>query len=85
MIITHQKIDTINKKLEENNLRYTIHLSDTCGSQSMWIEADGLGESAKRRELMYTLISDYFKSIHAEIEFSWDHKSFHTKDRSVLI
>lgn len=84
MIITWNDISELNKKLKENKFKYIVHLSDVCGGQSMWIESLGAENNAQEIELLNILIKNYFKAIKAEVEFSWDKKSFWTKDRSLI-
>ncbi|KNZ41921.1 RDAC family protein [Acetobacterium bakii] len=83
MIITWDDIIELNKKLKENNFDYKVHLSDACGGQSMWIESLGGETNPEKIELLHVLIDDYFKAMKAEVEFSWDKKSFWMKDRSL--
>jgi len=83
MIITWDDISELNKRLKENNFDYKVHLSDACGGQSMWIESLGGESNPQKIELLHVLIDDYFKALKAEVEFSWDKKSFWMKDRSL--
>ncbi|MBK5244496.1 MAG: hypothetical protein JJE18_05655 [Eubacteriaceae bacterium] len=82
MILTWNDIIDLNKKVKENNFDYKVHLSDACGGQSMWIEALSGKSKPEEIESLSLLIQDYFTGINAEVVFSWDKKSFWTKDRA---
>lgn len=84
MIITWDNISEINRRIQENELAYKVHLSDACGGQSMWIESIEKNNSFEELDDLNKLINDYFLEIRAEVEFSWDKKSFWTKDRSLV-
>lgn len=85
MIITWNEIIEVNRRIKEKGLKYKVHLSDSCGGQSMWIEPlEEVKNLGKELEELHVLIVDYFKEVKADIEFSWDKKSFWTKDRGLI-
>ncbi|MDO9490665.1 hypothetical protein [Acetobacterium sp.] len=85
MIITWNNISEVNRRIEERDLAYKVHLSDACGGQSMWIEAMDKANHFDNLDDLNDLIKGYFSEIHADVEFSWDKKSFWSKDRSLII
>lgn len=84
MIITWDNISEVNRRIQENDLAYKVHLSDACGGQSMWIESMVKNNNFDDLDELNKLINDYFTEIRAEVEFSWDKKSFWTKDRTLF-
>ncbi len=84
MIITWDNISEVNRRIKEQELTYKIHLSDACGGQSMWIESTDKENHFDNLDVLNELIRNYFTEINAEIEFSWDKKSFWSKDRSQI-
>ena len=83
MIITWDNISEVNRRIKEQDLAYKVHLSDACGGQSMWIESMDKANRFDNLDELNELIKGYFSEIHAEVEFSWDKKSFWSKDRSL--
>lgn len=84
MIITFREIKGINQLLDKVNLNYKIHLSDACGSQSMWIESlNGAPEPQTNPEL-YLVIDAFFKELGIDLTYTWDKKSFWSTDRSLI-
>ncbi|MGL4605962.1 MAG: RDAC family protein [Eubacteriaceae bacterium] len=83
MIITWNDIIALNNQIKAQGFKDLVHLSDACGRQSMWIE--GGEEDGKIQDLngLHELIKNYFETLKIEIEFSWDKKSFWTKDRGL--
>jgi len=84
MIITWDNISEMNRRIKEQDLAYKVHLSDACGGQSMWIESMDKANHFDNLDDLNDLIKAYFSEIHAEVEFSWDKKSFWSKDRSLI-
>jgi hypothetical protein len=84
MIITWDNISEVNRRIKERDLAYKVHLSDACGGQSMWIESMDKANHFDNLDDLNDLIKAYFSEIHAEVEFSWDKKSFWSKDRSLI-
>lgn len=84
MIITWDNISEVNRRIKERDLAYKVHLSDACGGQSMWIESIDKANRFDNLDGLNELIRSYFLEIHADIEFSWDKKSFWSKDRSQI-
>jgi hypothetical protein len=84
MIITWDNISEVNRRIKEQDLAYKVHLSDACGGQSMWIESMDKANHFDNLDDLNDLIKAYFSEIHAEVEFSWDKKSFWSKDRSLI-
>ncbi|WP_026395046.1 RDAC family protein [Acetobacterium malicum] len=84
MIITWDNISEVNRRIEERDLAYKVHLSDACGGQSMWIESMDKANHFENLDDLNDLIKAYFSEIHADVEFSWDKKSFWSKDRSLI-
>jgi hypothetical protein len=84
MIITWDNISEVNRRIKERDLAYKVHLSDGCGGQSMWIESVDKTNHFDNLDDLNDLIKAYFSEIHAEVEFSWDKKSFWSKDRSLI-
>lgn len=84
MIITWDNISEINRRIEEHDLAYKVHLSEACGGQSMWIESMHKDNRFDNLDDLSGLIQDYFSEIHADVAFSWDKKSFWSKDRSMI-
>ena len=84
MIITWDNISEVNRRIKERDLAYKVHLSDACGGQSMWIESMDKANHFENLDDLNDLIKAYFSEIHADVEFSWDKKSFWSKDRSLI-
>ncbi|MBU4439571.1 MAG: hypothetical protein L6276_02685 [Acetobacterium sp.] len=84
MIITWDNISEVNRRIKERDLAYKVHLSDACGGQSMWIESMNKDNRFDNLDDLNDLIRDYFTEIHADVVFSWDKKSFWSKDRSLI-
>lgn len=84
MIITWDNISEVNRRIKERDLAYKVHLSDSCGGQSMWIESMDKANHFDNLDDLNDLIKNYFSEIHADVEFSWDKKSFWSKDRSLI-
>ena len=78
MQISFNNIIEINDILKENNLDFKIHLRDTCGGSSMWIEVLGGEGSPASNALLYTFIDDYFTKLRVKLEYSNDRISFWT-------
>lgn len=85
MIITWNNISEVNRRIQERDLAYKVHLSDACGGQSMWIESMDKANHFDNLDDLNDLIKGYFSEIHADVQFSWDKKSFWSKDRSMII
>ncbi|WP_373481687.1 hypothetical protein [Acetobacterium sp.] len=85
MIITWNNISEVNRRIEERDLAYKVHLSDACGGQSMWIESMDKANHFENLDDLNDLIQDYFSEIHADVEFSWDKKSFWSRERSLIV
>ena len=84
MIITWDNISEVNRRIKERDLAYKVHLSDACGGQSMWIESMDKANHFDKLDDLNDLIKNYFSESHADVEFSWDKKSFWSKDRSLI-
>jgi hypothetical protein len=50
----------------------------------MWIESMDKDNRFDNLDVLNGLIQNYFTEIHADVEFSWDKKSFWSKDRSLV-
>ena len=74
----------MNRRIKERDLADKVHLSDACGGQSMWIESMDKANHFDNLDDLNDLIKNYFSEIHADVEFSWDKKSFWSKDRSLI-
>lgn len=83
MIISWDNISEVNRRIKAQDLAYKVHLSDACGGQSMWIESMDKANRFDNLDELNDLIKAYFSEIHADVEFSWDKKSFWSKDRSL--
>ena len=84
MIITWDNISEVNRRIKERDLAYKVHLRDASGGQSMWIESMDKANHFDNLDDLNDLIKNYFSEIHADVEFSWDKKSFWSKDRSLI-
>ena len=84
MIVTFREIGALNQLLQEKHLDYKIHLSDACGSQSMWIESLNNAGDPKANTALYEVIDAFFEKMGTELEYTWDKKSFWFKDRSLV-
>ena len=84
MIITWDNISEVNRRIKERDLADKVPLSDACGGQSMWIESMDKANHFDNLDDLNDLIKNYFSEIHADVEFSWDKKSFWSKDRSLI-
>ncbi|WKY48246.1 hypothetical protein Q5O24_02620 [Eubacteriaceae bacterium ES3] len=80
MILAWDDIKELNDRIEERHLDCKVHLSDACSGQSMWLE-DLSGSGFKKMDEIHQLIKDFFTEKKVEIDFSWDKKSFWTKER----
>ncbi len=85
MIITWNNISEMNRRIEERDLAYKVHLSDACGGQSMWIESLQKNNRFDDLDDLNQLIQDYFREVNADVDFSWDKKSFWSKDRTLIV
>jgi hypothetical protein len=66
----------LNKLLAQNNLEFKIHISDTCGKQSFWIEPlNPAVEMASSNEL-YNLIEEYFQKYTISLAYNTSKTSF---------
>ncbi|WP_411327667.1 hypothetical protein [Eubacterium callanderi] len=61
MIVTFREIGALNQLLQEKHLDYKIHLSDACGSQSMWIESLNNAGNPKANEALYEVINTFLR------------------------
>ena len=76
MQVSFNNIIEVNNILKDHNLDFKVHLKDTCGGSSMWIEALNSDVSPSSNSLLYTLIEDYFKKLRVTLEYSDDRISF---------
>ena len=78
MQVSFNNIIEINNILRENSLDFKIHLRDTCGGSSMWIESLNSNVSPSSDALLYSLIEEYFTKLHMTLQYSDDRISFWT-------
>ena len=66
----------LNNLLKERGLEYKIHLSDACGSQSMWIESLDPDASVGMDRELHKVITSFFEVQRIPLEYSADRNSF---------
>jgi hypothetical protein len=68
-IVTFNEVIEINHLLEENNLRFKVHLHDACGSQSFTVEVLSDCACEGRYEEMKQMITQYFMKKGVSVRF----------------
>jgi hypothetical protein len=66
----------LNKILAENNLGFKIHISDTCGKQSFWIEALNPAVEMASSDELFHLIEEYFQKYNISLAYNNSKTSF---------
>jgi hypothetical protein len=61
-IITYKDIIDLNQSIEEQQLQFKLHLSDTCGRQSVRIEALGDHVDKDKAEEVKDVIRKFFEN-----------------------
>lgn len=69
IVIIYNDIVELNHMLEERGLRFKLHMRDTCGSQSFWIEPTNSIIGEDRLEEMQSVITEYFSHKGVQIQF----------------
>ncbi len=69
IILSYNDVYEINRKLEEMELKFKVHLHDVCGSQSFTIEVLSVPVNEKSYSEMKEAIRNYFDQKHLNIEF----------------
>lgn len=75
-IVSISMIVELNKLLAENELEFKIHISDTCGKQSFWIEPLNPAIEVATTEELFILVEDFFKAYSITLKYSSDKTSF---------
>lgn len=68
-IVAFQDIIDCNHMLEEKGLTFRVHLRDSCGGQSMWIEPLNSETCEGKFSEMREVISEYFIKKNMKIQF----------------
>ena len=63
----------LNKLLAHNDLEFKIHLSDTCGKQSLWIDSNIPISSLDK---FYPLMEAYFEKYNITLQYNANKTSF---------
>lgn len=74
--VSFNEIIELNGKLEEKGLHFRIHLRDTCGRQSFWIEPLGNCACEGRYEEMYQTMEEYFSGKGFRVEYDREKMNF---------
>lgn len=69
MIVTYNEVIEINHLLEEDNLRFKLHLHDACGSQSFTVEVLSSCACEGRYDEMKQKITQYFMNKGVSVRF----------------
>ncbi len=71
MVVSINVIIDLNKLLSKENVK--VHLRDTCGKQSLWLEKIAIDEISPKA---YDIIKDYFKKENFKLVFCDDRINF---------
>jgi hypothetical protein len=69
MIATYNEVIEINHLLEEDNLRFKLHLHDACGSQSFTVEVLSSCACEGKYDEMKQKITQYFMNKGVSVRF----------------
>lgn len=59
--VSFNDVIELNRILKDKGLNFRIHLRDTCGRQSFWIEALGNCACEGRYDEMYQVVEEYLE------------------------